>query len=76
LRGFNDSRTSHRPSKKLRSCAVRPPVPLMGAGAGGVALTAGKLPFFPMSLFISNASGVDSGENCAGEGFTGAAAKL
>jgi len=45
-------------------------------GAGGAGFTEGELTFFPMSSLISSASGVDSGENCAGEGFAGAATPL
>ena len=47
----------HSPSKKLRSCAVSPPVPL--TGGGGVAFSTGKL---ALPLPTRNASGVDSGE--------------
>jgi hypothetical protein len=59
------------PSKKLRSCALRPPVPL--TGGGGVAFTSGTLMFLPTSLSMSNASGDDSGTVCAGGAIAGAA---
>jgi len=61
----------HSPSKKLRSCAVRPPVPL--TGAAGVAFTSGTLTFFPASLSMSNASWDASGTIGAGDAFGGAA---
>jgi len=53
-------------------------VPLTGGSGGGVAFAAGKLVSFLFSRSMSNASGVDSGENCAADGgggsFAGAAA--
>lgn len=63
------------PSKKLRSCAVRPPVPLTGGGAeSGVAFAFmwGKLMFFPAPLSMSNVSEDGSGTICgAGGAFAG-----
>jgi hypothetical protein len=56
----------HSPSKKLRSCAVSPPVPLTGRGR--VAFSVGN---FSLPLSTSNASGVDSGEYCRDGGFDG-----
>jgi hypothetical protein len=67
----------HSPSKKLRSCALRPPVPLTGGGGGGGVAFAfdfmpGKLMFFPASLPMSNVSGDGSGTICgAGGAFAG-----
>jgi hypothetical protein len=68
----------HSPSKKLRSCAERPPVPLMGGGGGGggvafaFAFMSGKLMFFPAPLPMSNESGDGSGAICgAGGAFAG-----
>jgi hypothetical protein len=61
----------HSPSKKLKSCAVRPPVPL--TGGAGVAFTSGELTFFPAPLSMSNPSGDASGTIGAGDAFGGAA---
>jgi len=68
----------HSPSKKLRSCALRPPAPLAagGGGGGGVAFAfafiSGKLMFFPAPLSMSNVSGDGSGTICgAGGAFAG-----
>ena len=63
------------PSKKLRSCAERPPAPLTGGGGGvafAFAFMSGKLMFFPAPLSMSNVSGEGSGTICgAGGAFTG-----
>jgi hypothetical protein len=64
----------HSPSKKLRSCAERPPVPLTGGGgvAFAFAFISGKLMFFPAPLSMSNVSGEGSGTICGtGGAFAG-----
>ena len=59
----------HSPSKKLRSCAVRPPVPLTGGGGDvAFAFMSGKLMFFPEPLSMSNVSGDGSGTICGAGG--------
>ena len=67
----------HSPSKKLRSCAVRPPVPLTAGGGGGCvafAFMPGKMTFFLAPLSMSNVSGDGSGTICgAGGAFAGEA---
>lgn len=65
----------HSPSKKLRSCALRPPAPLTGGGGsgGGVAFTF----TFPAPLSMSNVSGDGSGTiGGTGGAFAGDAASL
>ena len=59
------------PSKKLKSCAVRPPVPFTGGGSGGgvaFAFMWGEMMFFPAPLSMSNASGDGSGTICGADG--------
>jgi len=47
---------------------------LTGGGGGGRAfVAAGKPMFFPLSLSKRNASGVESGESCIGDGIVGTA---
>jgi len=71
--------TFHSPSKKLRSCAVRPPVPLTGGGSGGggvalaLAFMSGKLMFFPALLSMNNVSGDGSGTICGASAGAGGA---